>query len=106
MHTGFKCLEISTRCIYISRDVIFDEFIFPFASIRPSVGAHYHSDILLEPSTASGDNTFTNAPNVSTFPVMLASDSYVQLPAPLLQDSGIGLVTGVLPSGLPPPRDQ
>ncbi|WVZ71271.1 hypothetical protein U9M48_019877 [Paspalum notatum var. saurae] len=30
MHKGFKCLDISTGCIYVSRDVVFDENIFPF----------------------------------------------------------------------------
>jgi hypothetical protein len=30
MHKGFKCLDISTGRIYISRDVVFDEHVFPF----------------------------------------------------------------------------
>lgn len=32
MHKGFKCLEPSSGRVYISRDVIFDESIFPFPS--------------------------------------------------------------------------
>jgi hypothetical protein len=32
MHKGYKCLDHSTSCIYISRDVIFDEKIFEFAT--------------------------------------------------------------------------
>jgi histone deacetylase 1/2 len=34
MHKGFKCLEVSTGRVYISRDVVFDENIFPFASLH------------------------------------------------------------------------
>jgi hypothetical protein len=30
MHKGYKCLEASTSRVYISRDVIFDEEVFPF----------------------------------------------------------------------------
>ena len=32
MHKGYKCLDRSTGRIYISRDVIFDEQVFPFAT--------------------------------------------------------------------------
>jgi hypothetical protein len=103
MHKGFKCLEISTGCIYIYRDVIFDESVFPFSSLHSTAGARYHSDILLDPPTTSGDNTFTNVTNVSTLPIMSVSNSCVQLPSPLLQDAGFGPITGVFPGGLPPP---
>ena len=30
-HKGYKCLDASTGRVYISRDVIFDETVFPFA---------------------------------------------------------------------------
>ena len=30
-HKGYKCLDASTGRIYISRDVVFDEAVFPFA---------------------------------------------------------------------------
>ena len=32
-HGGYKCLHVSTGCLYISRDVLFEESIFPFATI-------------------------------------------------------------------------
>jgi histone deacetylase 1/2 len=50
MHKGFKCLDISTSRIYISRDVIFDEQIFPFAELHANAGARLRSDIELLPS--------------------------------------------------------
>ena len=31
MHKSYKCLDRSTGRIYISRDVVFDETVFPFA---------------------------------------------------------------------------
>jgi hypothetical protein len=35
-HHGYKCLHPITRCIYISRHVIFDESIFPFSTTSSS----------------------------------------------------------------------
>jgi histone deacetylase 1/2 len=32
MHKGYKCLDHSTGRIYISRDVVFDETVFPYAT--------------------------------------------------------------------------
>jgi hypothetical protein len=36
-HKGYKCLEPSTGRVYISRDVIFDEMVFWFASLDDNV---------------------------------------------------------------------
>jgi histone deacetylase 1/2 len=33
LHKGYKCLHIPYNRIYISRDVIFDEHVFPFANL-------------------------------------------------------------------------
>ncbi|KAJ9559993.1 LOW QUALITY PROTEIN: hypothetical protein OSB04_005153 [Centaurea solstitialis] len=35
-HRGFRCLDLSTRRIIISRHVVFDESIFPFGSVTPT----------------------------------------------------------------------
>lgn len=51
MHKGFKCLDITTGQVYISRDVIFDESIYPFRDLHSNVGAKLRSEIInLSPS--------------------------------------------------------
>jgi hypothetical protein len=47
LHKGFKCLDVSEGRIYISRDVVFDETIFPFSELHPNAGARLHEEILL-----------------------------------------------------------
>jgi hypothetical protein len=36
--------------VYISRDVIFDEEVFPFSKLHPNAGERLRSEILLLPS--------------------------------------------------------
>jgi hypothetical protein len=61
-HKGFKCLDPIEGWIYISRDVVFDEHMFPFASLHPNAGTQLKSelrllpDVLLNPSTDLGDS--------------------------------------------------
>lgn len=47
MHKGYKCLNISTGRVYISRDVVFDEHVFPFSKFHPNTRALLLSQILL-----------------------------------------------------------
>jgi hypothetical protein len=47
LHKGYKCLDVSTGRIYISRDVIFDEQVFPFSHLHSTTGARYTSEHLL-----------------------------------------------------------
>ncbi|XP_071680324.1 uncharacterized protein [Lolium perenne] len=76
-HKGVKCLEVSTGRVYISRDVVFDEAVFPFKSLHPNAGALLRKQILLlDPSLCNfeqGDDTIadsimenTHATNPST----------------------------------------
>ena len=62
MHKGFKCLEPSIGRVYISRDVVFDESIFPFSQLHPNAGALLRKEILLLPSHLCnpGDESCTN----------------------------------------------
>jgi histone deacetylase 1/2 len=49
-HKGYHCLDIATGQIFTSRDVVFDEIVFPFATLHPNVGAQFHAEIPLLPS--------------------------------------------------------
>ena len=65
LHKGFKCLDVAEGHVYISRDVVFDETIFPFHKLNPNAGAHLRAEILLLPSTSQGHATgdeFTDGP--------------------------------------------
>jgi histone deacetylase 1/2 len=46
-HKGVKCLEVSSGRVYISRDVVFDETVFPFKHLHPNAGALLRKQILL-----------------------------------------------------------
>ena len=37
MHKGVKCLDVSSGRVYISRDVVFDESVFPFSQLHPKL---------------------------------------------------------------------
>jgi hypothetical protein len=44
---GNSLFEPSSGRVYISRDVVFDETIFPFSEIHPNAGARLRQEILL-----------------------------------------------------------
>jgi histone deacetylase 1/2 len=39
LHKGYKCLHVPTNHIYISRDVIFDENVFPFSALPSTLSS-------------------------------------------------------------------
>jgi histone deacetylase 1/2 len=49
LHKGYRCLDISIGRIYISRDIVFDETVFPFASLHSNAGARLRHEIDLLP---------------------------------------------------------
>ena len=81
-HKGVKCLDVSTGRVYISRDVVFDENVFPFASLHPNAGALLRKEILLLPQNLlpnhEGINTDDLRPNIA---VPILAPSPVQVTA-------------------------
>jgi hypothetical protein len=49
LHKGFKCLGVAAGHVYISRDVVFDETMFPFAKLNPNACARLQAEVLLLP---------------------------------------------------------
>ena len=56
-HKGFKCLEPSTGRVYVSRDVVFDENVFPFAKLHPNAGAQLRAELTLLPDLFPSSNS-------------------------------------------------
>jgi hypothetical protein len=79
VHKGFKCLDIYSGRVYISRDVIFNENVFLFASLHSNAGTRYHSDIVLLPSNSFGDNDFANTTNAPALSILPIPNARVQL---------------------------
>ena len=85
MHKGVKCLDVSTERVYISRDVVFDESVFPFESLHPNAGALLRKEILLLPEfDQRGENNCAdpcaNNPSSSTLAmhVQVAEENRVE----------------------------
>jgi hypothetical protein len=47
---GYKCLEVSSGRVFVSRDVIFDEQVFSFMELQSNAGARLRTEIGLLPS--------------------------------------------------------
>jgi hypothetical protein len=50
LHKGFKCLDPSKGRVYISRDVVFHEHVFPFSLFHPNAGARLRAKLALLPN--------------------------------------------------------
>jgi hypothetical protein len=67
---GYKCLDVPSGRVYISRDVIFDESVFLFSKLNPNDGAQVRNDIsllhpTLIPPTTPPDDAVENHVNDS-----------------------------------------
>jgi hypothetical protein len=39
LHKEFKCLDVAGGRVYISRDVVFNEMVYPFCKLNQNIGA-------------------------------------------------------------------
>jgi len=60
-HKGFKCLDPSEGRVYISRDIVFYEHVFPFSHLNPNAGARLRAEILLLPESLQNTTSFGDA---------------------------------------------
>ena len=79
LHKGFKCLDISTGRVYISRDVVFDEGVFPFASLHKNAGARLRPETLLLPNTSIDQEGDVTVDQLSNFPTNPDSVVYLRI---------------------------
>jgi hypothetical protein len=74
LHKGFKCLDPSSGRVYISRDVVFDETIFPFSVLHPNAGARLRKevellpDVLKNPSSEFGNANMRDQTSINSLP--------------------------------------
>jgi hypothetical protein len=78
LHKGYKCLHIPTSCVYISRDVVFDETIFPFSNLPEHTSSTSPIDVsaLLIPSPTSLDGHCDNV----TMPGPVSTNLSIDIP--------------------------
>jgi hypothetical protein len=69
-HKDVKCLDPSTGRVYISRDVVFYESVFPFASLNPHSGKRLQKDILLFPTHTSSTYGDAHIDDYMSLPVV------------------------------------
>lgn len=49
LHKGFKCLDPIAGRVYVSRDVVFDEHMFPFSLLHHNASARLRAELVLLP---------------------------------------------------------
>jgi hypothetical protein len=83
LHKGYKCLDISTGRLYIFRDIVFDETVFPFASLHSNAGARLRAEINLLPLSLQPFNLHTHGGHelqgpVDANPTDVVAESFLQ----------------------------
>ena len=65
---GYKVLDLATQSVFLSRDVIFHEHSFPFASVSNSVPDSFTScEDVVAPSSLAGNDSFVTPISVLDF---------------------------------------
>jgi hypothetical protein len=86
LHKGVKCLDISTGRIYISRDVVFDENVFPFHALHPNAGALLKKEILLLPLNYSVEDAHDINEHMTSIVPIVAPNASLQEPALIIDN--------------------
>jgi hypothetical protein len=87
LHKGIKCLDVSTGRVYISRDVVFDENVFPFQELHPNAGALLKKEILLLPTSTPNEVASHADDHMSTIvPICVPPVFVSQVDAPAAQN--------------------
>jgi histone deacetylase 1/2 len=86
LHKGVKCLDISTGRIYISRDVVFDENVFPFHALHPNAGALLKKEILLLPSNNSVEDAHDIDEHMTSIVPIVAPNASLQEPTQIIDN--------------------
>jgi hypothetical protein len=79
LHKGFKCLDVASGCIYVSRDVIFDETIYPFSHLNPNAGAKLRAEVIQLPPQVWVPSSFFRGESVTNPYANVSSNRITEL---------------------------
>jgi len=96
MYKGFKCLDPKEGRVYISRDVVFDEEVFPFAALHPNAGARLRVELDLLPDVLKNPSSVFENAKISD-QHLLSPTSSTNRPSSLASCGDTGTETGETP---------
>ena len=86
-HQGYKCLDLSTRRVYLSRHVLFDEDFFPFKGLTSSsesvdaLGNNHLSQLLFTfPSPSTSSMPVLSSPSQTNLHILQISPATISAP--------------------------
>jgi Reverse transcriptase (RNA-dependent DNA polymerase) len=102
MYKGYKCLNLNTNKIYISRHVIFDEYSFPFTKtstpVTSSLTPHPSSLVVIPPyhppqQTSSSDNSDSLSSPITPSPPLRTLPASTSVPSPPVSNTPLLVYT-------------